>query len=109
MKLDPSRGDCPIRFGKFLRVGLTVKTIFLINAASRMLHADIKSALIASLTTQNNLSPVSVAKPIQKVSLVSGVYQNLLEIILIGGVPPGTELNEVALAKQMQVSLYSGA
>jgi DNA-binding GntR family transcriptional regulator len=96
---------CPsTSWKKFLRAGLTDETLFQINAASRMLHADIKSALIDSLTTQNDPSTLSVAKPIQKVSLVSGVYQNLLEIILMGGVPPGTEFNEVALARQMQVS-----
>lgn len=69
-----------------------------------MLHAEFKTSALASFAAQKDSSLIPAAKPVQKVSLASGVYQNLLEAILMGTLPAGTELNEVSLAKQMQVS-----
>lgn len=69
-----------------------------------MLHAEFNTSALASFTAQQNPSSLPVTKPVQKVSLASGVYQSLLEAVLTGALPPRTELNEVALAKQMQVS-----
>lgn len=69
-----------------------------------MLHAEFQTKALASFAASKDPTSPPVAKPVQKVSLASGVYQNLLESILMGALPPGTELNEVALAKHMQVS-----
>lgn len=43
-------------------------------------------------------------QPLQRKSLADGVYEALLENILHGGLKAGTEINEVALAQELQVS-----
>src|SRR5579871_2103509 len=44
------------------------------------------------------------AGPISKTSLAESVYQRILETILAGTLPGGTELNEVTLAGELGVS-----
>lgn len=46
----------------------------------------------------------NLAAPIARTSLADSVYQHILEAILAGGLPGGTELNEVALAAEVGVS-----
>jgi len=65
-----------------------------------MLHAEFTSAALASTP----LKQAPLNRPVVKASLVSGVYQQLLEAILSGALTPESELNEVALAGQLHVS-----
>jgi DNA-binding GntR family transcriptional regulator len=68
-----------------------------------MLHAEFNSPVSSSFVP-GSPGPAIKAGPIVKSSLVGGVYQHLLESILSGATAPGLELNEVALARHLQVS-----
>ena len=43
-------------------------------------------------------------KTVRRVSLVDSIYETLLEAIVSGQLPHGSELNSVGLAKQLDVS-----
>lgn len=73
------------------------------NTALRMLHAEFTTAALASVPASDHV-PSALGKPVLKASLVSGVYQYLLEAILSGSLAAGSEVNEVTLAKRLQVS-----
>ena len=47
---------------------------------------------------------VELRAAINRISLADGVYETLLEAIIAGQLPGGVELNEVSLAKQLDVS-----
>jgi DNA-binding GntR family transcriptional regulator len=69
-----------------------------------MLHAEFKSVALASFGHSSRSSGSALHRPVIKASLAGAVYQQLLEAILSGALPSGEELNEVALARQLQVS-----
>ncbi len=50
------------------------------------------------------MSPPQLKYPIKRQSLVDAVYESLLEAIVSGQLPPGTEMNSVSLAEQLDVS-----
>jgi DNA-binding GntR family transcriptional regulator len=69
-----------------------------------MLHAEFTAVALASVSKSSSPSRSSIKKPLLKVSLAANVYQRLLEAILSGALPGGEELNEVILARQLEVS-----
>jgi len=50
------------------------------------------------------MSPVGITTPVSRASLTDSVYETLVEAIIAGQLEPGTELNSVALAQQLDVS-----
>jgi len=73
-------------------------------AAYTMQHAAFQALAVSSHPASSSASERSLNKPVARVSLVQSVYQSLLEAILSGALKGGEELNEVALAAQLQVS-----
>ena len=51
-----------------------------------------------------NMNLNSLKKNVRPLSLVDSIYETLLEAIVSGQLPHGSELNSVGLAKQLEVS-----